>query len=89
MRPRCSAVSRVPFGGSAALDTASAPRPDQRLSTALKTMASEQLYDVRDQSYRHPTRNTCQRNGAFKSIEDVREAGASGGRDASFTKATR
>ena len=25
MRPRCSAVSRVPFGGSAALDTASAP----------------------------------------------------------------
>ena len=25
MRPRCSAVSRVPFGGSAALDAASAP----------------------------------------------------------------
>lgn len=25
IRPRCSAVSRVPFGGFAALDTASAP----------------------------------------------------------------
>ena len=34
MRPRCSTASRVPFGGSAALDTASAPRPDRLLSTA-------------------------------------------------------
>ena len=64
----------MPFGGFAALDTASAPRLDQLLSTAFKTMASEQLYDVRDQSYRHPTRNTCQTNGAFKSIEDALEA---------------
>ena len=36
IRPRCSAVSRVPFGGFAALDTASAPRTDQLLSTAFQ-----------------------------------------------------